>query len=98
MSVIKNYTVECHTLFQLLHLYGLLTTIKFVYRKKNHSNYLLCYRKTHWIDTEPLEIEIPLSLNLTYRDYRLNNIQRLSFSVNGMYLFIIICDLFTVHF
>jgi len=39
--------------------------------------------KTHWIDTEPLEIEIPLSLNLTYRDYRLNNIQRLSFSVNG---------------
>lgn len=47
--------------------------------------YVGYFRKTHWIDTKPLAIEIPLSLNLTYRDYRLNNVQRLSFSVVGMY-------------
>ncbi|XP_027845862.2 endoplasmic reticulum metallopeptidase 1-like [Aphis gossypii] len=39
--------------------------------------------KTHWIDTKPLDVEIPLSLNLTYRDHRLHNVQRLSFSAIG---------------
>lgn len=46
----------------------------------------VCFRKTHWIDSKPLDVEIPLSLNLTYRDYRLKNIQRLSFSAIGRHL------------
>ncbi|XP_025425478.1 endoplasmic reticulum metallopeptidase 1-like isoform X2 [Sipha flava] len=39
--------------------------------------------KTHWLDTKPMDIKIPLELNLLYRDKRLNNIQRLSFSATG---------------
>ncbi|XP_050425475.1 endoplasmic reticulum metallopeptidase 1-like [Adelges cooleyi] len=39
--------------------------------------------QTHWIDSEPLDVKIPLNLKLMYRDQRLNNIQRLSLTVNG---------------